>query len=447
MITVSTKKVLVIAYHFPPGGGPGVQRVLKHVTYLRDMGWQPVVLTVENGDFPARDESLVAKIPHDVRVVRVPIVEPYTLYRRFMGRKGAAVDVNVNKSRDQRSGWKENLAEWIRATFFIPDARIGWLRPATRRAIELIREEGISAIYSSSPPYTCALIGRNVKRATGLPWVAGLRDPWTEFLTTPDRWWLPATIDRAMEHSVLREANAVECAWQGIVEDATRKYPELPSAKFHHVPNGYDPADFPSVEYNRNDVFTITYTGSMYGRRTPKALLEALNLLYADGRLQPPTIKLRFVGRFGDDVHAMLTSSPFAASIETVDYVPHSQSIAYLMRSEMSLLIVDDAKESSNIVPGKVYEYLGVGRPILAIAPPESAIAQLIDETAAGFTCSGTDVVGIANALDTAITRWKSQLPIAHPNEIAVRAYERRSSAQQLARILDGCVTESANTR
>jgi hypothetical protein len=121
------KTVLVVAYHFPPGGGPGVQRVLKHVTYLRDAGWRPIVMTVENGDFPARDESLLAKIPSDVTVVRVPILEPYSLYRSFMGAKGAAIDVNVNKSSDQRSGWKERLAEFIRATLFIPDARVGWL--------------------------------------------------------------------------------------------------------------------------------------------------------------------------------------------------------------------------------------------------------------------------------------------------------------------------------
>jgi hypothetical protein len=190
------KKVLVVAYHFPPGGGPGVQRVLKHVTYLREAGWQPVVLTVENGDFPARDESLMAKIPSDVAVVRVPILEPYDIYRRFMGGKGAAIDVNVNKADSQRTGIKERIAEFIRATFFIPDARVGWLLTAVKRGEAVIREHGIEAIYSSSPPYTCALIARALKRRTGLPWVAGFRDPWTQFLTTPDRWFLPAAIDR-----------------------------------------------------------------------------------------------------------------------------------------------------------------------------------------------------------------------------------------------------------
>ena len=142
------KTILVIAYHFPPGGGPGVQRVLKHITYLRETGWHPMVLTVENGDFPARDESLLAKIPLDVTVVRVPILEPYDLYRKFMGRKGAAIDVNVNKAGTQRKGVKERLAEWVRATVFIPDARIAWLRKAAKVGVELVHKHNIQAIYS-----------------------------------------------------------------------------------------------------------------------------------------------------------------------------------------------------------------------------------------------------------------------------------------------------------
>ena len=432
-----TKKVLVIAYHFPPGGGPGVQRVLKHVTYLREFGWTPIVLTVKDGDFPARDESLLDKIPSDVRVERVPIIEPYDIYRKFMGRKGAAVDVNVNKSSDQRSGWKERLSEFIRATFFIPDARIGWLRAATARAVELINEEGIQAIYSSSPPYTCALIGRNTKRKTGLPWVASFRDPWTEFLTTPDRWFLPAAIDRSLERSCFTEADQVECAWQGIIEDALGKYPQLDRTKFHHVPNGFDSADFPPVEYQRNDVFTITYTGSMYGRRTPRALLDALKMLMDQGRLNPSDVHLRFVGRFGDEVHEMLKVSPFWPSVELIGYVPHGESIAHLMRSEMSLLIVDEAKESAEIVPGKVYEYMGVGRPILALAPEGSAIEALIRETGTGFSRPQSDLPGIAEALITAIDRWKGAQAISDPDPDKVKSYERRESARQLAHILD----------
>jgi hypothetical protein len=337
-------------------------------------------MTVENGDFPARDESLLAKIPQDVTVVRVPILEPYSLYRKFMGAKGAAIDVNVNKSSDQRSGWKERLAEFIRATLFIPDARVGWLLTAVKRGVELCKQYNVDAIYSSAPPYTCALIARSIKRRTGLPWVAGFRDPWTDFLTTPDRWFLPAAIDRALEHSVFQEADAVECAWTGITDDALRKYPDLDASKFYHVPNGFDSSDFPKVEYTRNDRFTITYTGSMYGRRTPRAFLDALARLNAKG--------------------------------------------------------LDDTKESAEIVPGKVYEYLGVGRPVIALAPRGSAIARLLDETQAGRSAPLDDIDGIAEIIGTFIDRWKNGQDCTTPLRAVIAQYERKEAARELGRIL-----------
>lgn len=431
------KSVLVIAYHFPPGGGPGVQRVLKHVTYLREVGWNPIVLTVENGDFPARDESLLAKIPADVTVIRVPILEPYQLYRRFMGSKGSAIDVNVNKSASERKGWKEQLAEWVRATFFIPDARVAWLLTAVKKGLELVKEHDIQAIYSSSPPYTCALIARRIKQRTGLPWVAGFRDPWTEFLTTPDRWFLPAMIDKSLERSVFAEADLIECAWEGIIDDAMRKYPKLHRSKFHHVPNGFDSSDFPVVPYVRNDRFTITYTGSMYGRRTPRAFLAALDVLSGQGLIDPSDIRLRFVGRFGDEVHTMLNLSQFAPSIEIVGYVPHEESIGYVMSSEASLLIVDDTKESAEIVPGKVYEYLGVGRPIIALAPRNSAIERLLQETNAGLSAPQSDVDRIAEILGMFFDRWKRGEQIVQPFAQEIVKYERRVAAHQLGSMLN----------
>ncbi len=436
------RTVLVIAYHFPPGGGPGVQRVLKHVTYLHHGGWWPVVLTVENGDFPARDESLLALIPPHVPVVRVPIVEPYEIYRRFMGSKGAPVDVNVNKSAHERRGIKEHIAHVVRSTFFVPDARMAWWKPATRAALTAIKQYNVQAVYTSSPPYTCALIGRSVHRKTKLPWVAGFRDPWTGFLTTPERWWLPAMIDRALERSVFSEADAIECAWEGIATDALSKMPWLPRNKFHHIPNGFDRADFPNVTYKPNERFTITYTGSLYGRRTPHALLQALDLLLQQGTLSPATIELRFVGRFGAEVEKMLSASSFASSVVCVGYLPHSESIRHLMASEMSLLIVDDAKESADIVPGKVYEYLGVGRPILAIAPEGSAIERLIAETRSGFSVPGTQTEKLAQILLAAIQAWQRGTAIVDPDVSEVARYERRTSALQLAGLLDTLVTK-----
>lgn len=433
------KNLLIIAYYFPPSGGPGVQRVLKHIKYLPEFGWNPIVLTVENGEYQAIDMSLIDEVSEKTIVRKSRIFEPYDIYRKFTGRKkGEALDVNNIKNDNQKSPFVDRVAELIRATIFIPDARIGWFFSAKKEARKILEEYKIDAIYSSSPPYTCSVIANSLQKETKLPWVAGFRDPWTGFLTTPNRWFLPAAIDRSMEHSVFKNATAVEAAWQGIIKDALEKYDDLDESKFHQVPNGYDSSDFPEGEYVRNDKFTLTYTGSLYGRRNPKSLFEAIEKLLKTEKIKKEKLKLVFVGRFGDEVIEMFDNVSFKECIETVGYVTHKESISYLIKSEALLLIVDEAKESEEIIPGKVYEYLGTKRPLFAIAPNQSAIAKLIHETEAGLVAHQTEVDRIAENLFEYYHHWEQDLPITTPNVAEIEKYERRNASKKLAEILDG---------
>lgn len=438
---MSQKNVLIIAYYFPPSGGPGVQRVLKHVQYLKQFGWNPIVLTVSNGQFPARDESLLEHIPKDVVVVRTTIFEPYDLYRLLTGKKkGTSIDVNVIKKDDQKISWKEKLAELIRATFFIPDARIGWRFSAISKGLELIKEHNIEAIYSSSPPYTCSIIARSLKKKTGLRWVAGFRDPWTGFISSPKRWFLPSAIDKHLEFSTFNEADAVECAWEGIIKDALEKYPHLDKSKFFHVPNGYDSADFPKeIDNTPTSKFTITYTGSLYGRRNPKSLFDALEIVFNKGEISPIQCTFRFIGRFGAEVEEMFQSVSFPESLEIHGYMSHEESIRYLFKSDVLLLIVDESKESAEIVPGKVYEYLGVLKPIVAIAPHDGAIASLIRETEAGAIAHQTEVETIVNIIEDYFRCWQKQtLHQKAGKKEVIERYERKESTKKLASLLLG---------
>lgn len=436
------KNVLVIAYYFPPSGGPGVQRVLKHIQYLPEFGWNPIVLTVSNGDYPARDESLLAKIPKNIHVERTHIYEPYDIYRKFVGLKAKTpIDVNTIKKDHAERSTQEKIAEFIRATLFIPDARIGWLATGISAGKRLIHEHSIEAIYSSSPPYTCSLLARALKRATGKRWIAGFRDPWTGFLSTPKRWFLPAAIDRHLERSVFSEADAVEVAWEGIIKDVNGKYPDLDFSKFHHVTNGFDSADFPDMttEPPRQDTrFTLTYTGSMYGRRTPASVFAALEMLIAQGAVRPDELCLRFIGRFGNEVQEMFANATFSDSIEVISYVPHAESVRWLFRSDVLLLVVDEAKDSEEIVPGKVYEYIGTGKPVLAIAPQHSAIAELIRSTNAGFVAHQSEIEKTAELLRTMIHAHRTATPITAPNMQEIQRFERRESARELAKLLTG---------
>ena len=243
-------------------------------------------------------------------------------------------------------------------------------------------------------------------------------------------------IDRYMEKSVFTNANYVECAWNGIIKDALAKYPDLDASKFLHVPNGFDSNDFPDVQYKANDKFTLTYTGSMYGRRNPESLFVAIEELIAEGKIDKKEIVLRFVGRFGNEVNDMFEQATFADRIEIIGYVPHSESIAMIMKSDVLLLIVDESKESKEIVPGKVYEYIGVNRPLIAIGPEDGSVAELICETAAGDIAHQSNISKIKDMYLGAFTNWKNGNNNANSNLELITKYERRNATKQLADLL-----------
>lgn len=438
------KTVLIVSYYFPPSGGPGVQRVLKFTQYLREFGWQPVVLTVRDADYPARDESLLAKIPDSVPVYRTRIFEPYSVYRRLTGKPpGTPVDVNTIPKPGEKRSLRERLAETIRSTFFIPDARRGWYRYAVRDGLEIIRKHDVAAIYSSSPPYTCSLIARALKRKTGVPWIAGFRDPWRGFLSTPKRWWLPDAIDRSYERSTFVECDRMEVAWRGILKDFAAKYPEVDTSKVHYLPNGFDSADFPSVEVVDHSTFTITYTGSMYGKRNPEQFLEAVASLVHRGDLPLDAFTLQFIGRFGAEIRAMFEHPALQRNITVREYLPHSESVRHLFQSDALLMIVDDFVGNDEIVPGKVFEYIGSGKPIITIAP-EGAVAEVIRETGSGLVADARDIERIADIVFTFYQAWKEKRPAIQQNRDAITRYERKEITRQLASLLDE-VTEGSS--
>jgi glycosyltransferase involved in cell wall biosynthesis len=434
------KNVLIVAYYFPPSGGPGVQRVLKYSQYLYEFGWRPVILTVEDGDFPARDESLLKDIPDFVKVYRSKIFEPYNIYRKITGKKpGSAVDVNVIPQKGQKRKFSESMAEFIRSTFFIPDARIGWYRHAVKMGKRILEEENIDMIYSSSPPYTCSVIARKLHKISGKPWVAGFRDPWRGFLSTPERWFIPRMIDTHLERSCFKDCSALEVAWKGIILDFNKKYPDIPLSKCHHLNNGFDSADYPAVSYQLNEKFTVTYTGSMYGKRNPQVFIKAVEELVNENKVDKNKICLRFVGRFGNEVLQMFEHPVLKNSFEIIHYLPHAESIKLLLKSEALLMIVDDFKGNEEIVPGKVFEYMGAKRPIITIAPL-GAVTQIISETNSGLSARTNDVIKIKEIFLKYYTGFMNKNLVISHDENEIKKYERKEVTKELAKIFNSLI-------
>ena len=175
------KRVLIITYYWPPSGGSGVQRWLKMSKYLPENGWQPVIYTTENAEYPIVDPSLEKDVVPEAEVIRRPIVEPYTFYKRFLGiKKEETVKAGFIDEKEKKKGWKSDLSLWIRGNLFIPDARCWWVRPSVRYLKEYLREHPVDAIISTGPPHSMHLIAMKLKKELGIPWIADFRDPWTE---------------------------------------------------------------------------------------------------------------------------------------------------------------------------------------------------------------------------------------------------------------------------
>lgn len=442
------KKVLIISYYFPPSGGPGVQRVLKFVKYLPEFGWEPVVLTVIGGDFPARDESLLEEIPDNIKVFRTKIFEPYSMYRKLTGKgKGAAVDVNnINKAGKRKLS--DAAAEFIRATFFIPDARSGWKKHAVREGKKIIDAEKPDLIFSSSPPYTCALIAMELKKYSAkkgkdIKWISDFRDAWTGYLSTPDRWFLPAAIEKGMEKKTLEMADALTIVATGIKDDFDKKYPEISkNKKYVLLRNGFDSGDYEGAEISqkKNDKFTIVYTGSMYGKRNPFYLLDTVSELVNKGLVDKKRIKFIFVGRLGSDILEYINNSALKDTIEIIDYVPHSESINYLMSADAMLLLIDEDKYSKMILSGKVFEYLGAGlltgKPVFAIAG-EGEASDLIKETSGGEVIPHHNPEKLAEVFLKYYNSFFENNTSFSINKEAVKQYERRLLTKRLAEVFN----------
>lgn len=443
------KKVLIISYYFPPSGGPGVQRVLKFVKYLPEFGWQPVVLTVKNGDFPARDESLMQEIPSDVKVYRTHIFEPYGYYRKLTGKsKSQAIDVdNINKK--NKTGLADRLAEFIRATFFIPDARRYWLKHALKEGKKIIDTEKPDLIFSSSPPYTCALIAMKLKKyyerkyGKKINWITDFRDAWTDYLTTPKRWFIPSALDKRYERNVLAGSDAVTMVANGIKHDFDRKYPDISAkTRYELIRNGYDSVDYNSanIERKEKEKFTVVYTGSVYGKRNPFYLLECVSSLVNERIVDKNKIRFEFVGRMGAEISEYIQNSPLSHSIECIPYVTHSASINYLMQADAMLLLIDEDKYSKMILSGKVFEYLGAaritGKPIFAIAG-EGEAKDLIEETKAGIVTPHNNPYLLKENFLKLYNGFFENKQTFSPDKNEIAKYERKLLTQRLASLFN----------
>ena len=218
------KKVLIVTYYWPPSGGAGVQRWLKFVKYLRDFGWEPIVYTPENPEYPSEDYSLYKDIPEGVEVIKTPIWEPYNIYRNLFGKKGQKINAGFI-SETKKSGWKERLSIWIRGNFLIPDPRLFWVKPSIKYLKEYLEHNPVEAIVTTGPPHSMHMIGLGLKKLhPDVPWIADFRDPWTniDFYKELNLTYLADKRHHQLEKQVIQSADCVVVVSNDMVDEFSR---------------------------------------------------------------------------------------------------------------------------------------------------------------------------------------------------------------------------------
>ena len=429
------KRVLIITYYWPPSGGSGVQRWLKMSKYLPEYGWQPVIYTTENAEYPIIDHTLEKDVCPEAEVIRRPIVEPYNFYKKFLGiNKQEKVKVGF-ASESKKSGWKEKLSVWIRGNCFIPDARCWWVNPSVRYLKNYLKEHPVDAIISTGPPHSMHLIAMKLKKATGLTWIADFRDPWTE-IDFYDELHLTRWADRKqhqLEHQVLVQADkVVTVGW-----DWARGLGRLGNRNVRVIQNGYDWDCDPNEERAPlSDEFTLTHLGVVAPSRNAPVLWQALKELKNEVDGFGKALKIKFVGQVDQSVIENLTSCGLMENTELITQVPHDEVKRLQEASQVLLLLVNNTPNAKGILTGKLYEYLASRRPILSIGPENGDAARLIQETHAGVTVGFEDKDKMKEVINKL---YQSYLEEGLPNnpDDGLERYSRRTLAGKYATLLD----------
>jgi glycosyltransferase involved in cell wall biosynthesis len=433
------RKVLIITYYWPPAGGPGSQRMVKFAKYLPNFGWQPIILTVENGEFPYLDDSLAKDISSDVKVYRTASWEPFLFYKKLTKRaSGEALPVGLLA--DRKKSIAERIASWIRVNLFVPDARVGWKPFATKKALEIIRKEDIDLIFSSSPPHSLQIIAKRLKKRTGLPWVADFRDRWTDIryyqvLERP-RLRITRKVDSILEKKVLTSANYVTATSEGFLRNFNEKI-KPKTQSFHFIPNGYDEDDFDDIAEKELQEFRILHAGSLIGQQNPQVLWNSLFRLFESDPGIKRSLRVHFIGKSHDSIVRAVHEKGLSDIVEFKDHLPHKNILVEFSKASILLAVIPDIPNNRSIVLGKIYEYIGTGKPILIIGPPEGDAAKIISEIANSAICDYADEEHCAEFIRNVFAEWaeSKRVPLT-PVQQRLR-YSRQNIAKSLAEIFN----------
>ncbi len=416
-------KVIIITYYWPPAGGSGVQRWLYFVKYLHDFGIEPIVFTVANPNYPITDKDLANNIPENIEIIRQKIYEP----NKFLGKnnkKIAAGFLQKNPSKFQK------IVQYIRANYFIPDARKFWIKPSVRKLKKYIKQHPVDWIITTGPPHSVHLIGKSLKEKTRTKWLADFRDPWTEIDYFHQ---LPLTKKSFKKHQILEQTVLSKADLVTVVGNTMyEKYVSVnPNCKV--LTNGFDDE---GIEENitLDSLFTLTHIGMLNADRNPITFWKVIKEILEEHPEFDSHVKINLIGKVADEVKDSIRKYHIEKYISYTNYIPHNSVLKYQKKSQVLLLFINQVPNAKGIITGKIFEYLQAKRPVLALAPIDGDLATIINKTNAGQVIAFNDEVTLKRViLDYFESYLKNKLQVNSHN---TSIYHRKNLTSQLAELL-----------
>lgn len=414
-------KVLVIAYYFPPMGLSGVQRTLKFVKYLKNYDWEPTVISAADVAYFAHDDSLQKELDETgIRVIRVAGSDPNSL----LSKKGT---VNLP------SEFVRKTFNRLSQIFFIPDNKLSWSKKAFMKAIEILSKEHFDCVFISGPPFSQFDVFSEIKKKHNIPLILDYRDLWVDnqfsFYPTP----FHKSLHKQKEYKSLKAADRVIVTNRRIKEKLINDYKFLTFDEVFIISHGFDPADFVDVEriQKPNDKMIITYSGLFYEYITPKFFLKAYKKLLLENPSVAENIRLSFVGLLGKENVKLIKQLKLESYVTEYGYLNHSETIQKLLMSDVLWFMVGYGKSAATISSGKLYEYFGTRKPIIACLP-DGALKAAASEYKAAFITEPDNIEQIKNSLIKVYQLYKSgNLPV--PDEQYVEGFRRDLLTEQLS--------------
>lgn len=425
-MNITTNKVLIISYYFPPMGMGGVQRTLKFAKYLINYNWQPVVLTTLPKSYFAIDEFLLEE------AIRNGIIIERT--------GNSELDLKKIVTRVPKERFRK-IRSLISSFIFIPDSKILWKKKALKKIDELWKKyNGFQVVYATAPPYTDFLIGQAVKKKYSIPLAIDYRDAWVDskvlnFYPTPFHKWRNIKLER----EVLKDANLVITTNRRVKELIISRYEDV-NISYNDIkifPHGYDSEDFEYALTKKLPLINkmrVTYSGSFY-TRNPKFYFDAIKILFEKHPELRQKIEFCFIGVFSKDHLKYSKKLGILDQLNITGYINHHECIKYILASDVLFLLISRGENEDAAMPGKFGEYIGSRKNIIACIP-EGVTKKLLEKYKAVKFVSEENPELIANAIYEYFLLWE-QNKMPKPDEEMVKSYDRKLMTSELSKELN----------